>query len=129
MSRNGKLDKIQIPSSDGGPNSNVDATEVKGSIHFPALWSGQRLVYMIDTLDTVSQCNKLGFRSGCYRGAALIDSNYRKFEVVDARKLRILFSLNFDSLFDILVGNPRWQVELVFGSTPKKSSLEEVKRL
>jgi hypothetical protein len=82
---------------------------------------------MVGSLDNVSQCTKAGF--SYYKGAILIDSDYQKFEVVDARKLRTIVGLNLDRLFDLLVGNPRWQVELLFGSTPTTSSLDEVKRL
>jgi len=99
-----------------------------GAIRFPALWSNQGLVYMIDTLDTMSQCTRAGFKSGGYRAAFLIDSDYHKFEVVDARKLRTLFSFSMFDLLGLLEGNPRWQVELVLGP-PKKSSLAEAKQL
>jgi hypothetical protein len=52
---------------------------------FPALWFSQNLVHVVDSLSGVTECTKLGFKSGFYKDLLLVDSSSKKFQVVDAQ--------------------------------------------
>ena len=106
----------------------MDTAEAN-SIQFPALWFSAGLMYAINSLDHMSQCTRAGFKSGCYEGAFLIDSNGQRFNVVDARKVRTLFRLSLFDLLGLLEGNLRWQVEILFKPASKETPFDEVKQL
>jgi hypothetical protein len=116
MSRNGDNQGRQISAPD--------------LIRFPALSFSQRLVNVINSLDDLSHCTKLGFKKGYYKHLTLVDSIGKRLEVVGARKVKTLpFRFTFRDLLAVLGANPRWQVELLFAPDISQLTLEEVKNL
>jgi len=100
------------------------------SIRFPAFSFSQGLVTVIKSLDEINECRKLGFRKGYYKGLTLVDSAGNEFRVVGARKIKTLpFKFTFRDFLELLGANPRWQIELKFGSDFRGISLEETKKL
>lgn len=100
------------------------------SIRFPALSFNQGLVNVIQSLDELSECTRLGFKKGYYKGLTLVDSVGNQFKVVGARKIKTLpFQLTFRDFLALLGANPRWQIELKFGSDTRGISPEETKKL
>jgi hypothetical protein len=105
------------------------ASSGQPSIRFPALSFGDGLVDVIDSLGVLSHCNKLGFKRGYYKHLTLVDSASNQFRVVGARKIRTLpFNFTFRDFFELLAGNPRWEVELIFGPF-SRITLDEAKNL
>src|SRR5262249_9450293 len=109
---------------------NAPNAPAQESLRFPALSFSQGMILAIDSLDRINQCTRLGFKSGFYKKLLLVDSDSRKFQVVDARKVRTIlnFGLKSGGLIDLLGGNPRYQIELIF-SPASKVPLAEVKEL
>jgi hypothetical protein len=99
-------------------------------IRFPAFWFSQNLVDIISSLDDVTQCTKATLRKGFYKGLVLVDSERRKFEVIGARKIRTVpFKWNFRNVFNLLSGNPQYQVGFSFRPNPAAMTLQEIKDL
>ncbi len=100
------------------------------SIRFPALSFSQGLVTVIQSLDELNECRKLGFQKGYYKDLTLVDSDGNQFNVVGARKIKTLpFKFTLRDFLELLGANPRWQIELRFGSDFGGISLEETKKL
>jgi len=99
-------------------------------MRFPVLsFSYDGLVYALDSLEPITQCTKLGFKDGFYRGLLLVDSERFSYRVLDARRVRTLPPRRFGDLLELLTGNPRWQVEFIFEPGASPISLEDVKSL
>ena len=74
------------------------------AVRLPALVFSQGLILLINSLDEIKTCTKLGFKKGFYKNLVLVDSDGNKFRVVDARKLRTLrFRLRFRDFLELLV--------------------------
>jgi hypothetical protein len=99
------------------------------SIRFPALTSSQGLIHVINSLEAISQCTRLGFKSGYFKNLLLIDSSGNRFQIVGAKKVRTVFNFNFGELLGLVTGNPRWQVDPIFAPGSTRISLAEVKNL
>lgn len=100
------------------------------AVRLPALVFSQGLILLINSLDEIKTCTKLGFKKGFYKNLVLVDSDGNKFRVVDARKLRTLrFRLRFRDFLELLGANPRWEVELTFAPRSAQISLNDIKEL
>jgi len=97
-------------------------------IRFPALSFDQGWLGVIESMDGLSRPSRLGVKKGFYSRVVLVDSNGNRFQVVDAKKVRTLFSFSFRAFLGLIGGNPIWQMELKLGP-PAKASLDEVKQL
>ena len=79
-------------------------------------------------MSELTHCTKVALRSGFYDGLLLVDERGRRLDVTGARKIRIVPPKpSLASLLD-WIGNPRYEVELVFTS-PIAISLEDVRTL
>lgn len=119
-------------SSKKGIDKNLDAavSSTSAAIQFPALSFSQGLVTVITSLDRMTRCTRLGFKTGYYKGLHLIDSVGNHFWAVSARKIRTLpFKFTFGDFLSILGWNPWWEVELIFECNFSRVSLDEVKKL
>lgn len=99
------------------------------TIKFPALWFSQNLVDMIDSLNGVTECTKLAFKSGFYKQLLLVDSDSNAFRVVGAKKVKTLIKPRFGLLLELIAGNPLWQVQLIFEANPSVMALADIKAL
>jgi len=118
-----------VDSQEGEKASNGNSIEM--GIHFPALRVGQNLVQSIDSLDRINEWSNLALKKGFYKGLSLIDSVGHEFQIIGARKIRMLSPKPaFGSILGYLTGNPHFQVELIFApGPPVRLSLEQVKQI
>jgi hypothetical protein len=107
----------------------VSSQDPRAFMKFPALWFSESLVEVVDSLSGLTECTRLGFKSGFYKDLVLIDSNSNKFQVVDAQKVRTVMKFKFRELLGLVTGNPRWQIQLIFAPGTTKISLDELKSL
>jgi hypothetical protein len=97
-------------------------------IRYPALSFSEGLLCCVTSPDGLTVCTRLGYKTGFYKKLFLIDSAGNRFEVIHAEKVRRLFRFRFREVFELITGNPRWQVRLVYGR-PSSVALAEVKQL
>ena len=95
-------------------------------ISFPALTFSHDSMGAIQSADSLTEASRLAVREGYFRHLLLVDSDLNSFRVVSLKKVRTLFSWRFGMILELVSGNPRWQVELTFGS-PTRITLQEVK--
>jgi hypothetical protein len=62
----------------GGTNAAAPEDHYVAPMKFPALWFSQNLVHVVDSLSGVTECTKLGFKSGFYKDLLLVDSKQQE---------------------------------------------------
>lgn len=99
--------------------------------NFPVLTFSQNLVRREESMSDLTKCTRVALKKRFYDGLKLIDSQGLRFDVIGAKKIRLLPPKpQFGHILDYMTGNFRYQVELLFApGTPVHISLEEVKKL
>ena len=97
-------------------------------IRYPAFSFSGGLLYCVTSPDSLTVCSKLGYKSRFYKKLFLVDSAGNRFNVIAAERVRRLVQFTFRGFLELIDGNPRWQVRLIYGR-PLPISLADVKAL
>lgn len=100
-------------------------------VTFPVLTFSQNLVMREEAMSQLTRCTRVALKKGFYDGLVLIDCQGQKFDVIGARKIRLLPPKpEFGHILDYVTGNFRYEVELLFApGSPVQVSLEDVKKM
>jgi hypothetical protein len=97
------------------------------TITFPAIAFNGGWLSVFDSMRSLSQSSRHGFKKAVYNDSTFVDSTGTRFQVAGARKVRTVVG-GVGDLIGLLTGNAKLEVEFTFASQGQMP-LTEVKRL